>query len=503
MAQSVDDVREDWRIGALWAVLWLALGLYLLRKTALTNADPDLWGYLAFGRLFWERGFPYKDVFAFTPVKDVWVYHEWLLGVLYYKLVAYFGLEALQLLKYGALLVTLFLAAVTARLRGAGMTAVFLAAAWVTPVFVMNANPTRAKVYSHVFFAATVLVLELCRRRRFALGLLLVPLFVFWTNLHGEVAVGFLALGAYAVGSALNRDTGLALRYGALGLGCFAATFVNPYGASLWTFFLYAWGHPRPDILEWQNIFHFLRSSPEFGAFFAGLALCVVAAALLGKGKREAVSLLVLFGFLFAAAKSVRMLTYLCLAVIIYLPAYLDAYVERLLAVARPVRRVALPCLFFLALGWSAWQAGRLWRQDIFDVTVTDTAGHDPSRGLMYYPLDGLRLLLATKAGGRIMPQFEWGEYLLWALPPSFRVGMDGRYETVYDDAYTDAYFAFVNGRSDAKAFLDKYGADIVVLKKKEKAWAALRQLPDWDEAFANDGYSVFFRRSPGSAFGQ
>lgn len=495
MQQGRDGFRNRWATKAFWLVLWLGAAFMLLDKTALTNADPDLWGYLAFGRRYWTQGFPYKDVFAFTPVKDVWIYHEWLLGVLYYKLVGVFGWEVLQVLKYLALMATLFFGVLAARLRGAGLAAIFLAVVWVIPVFAMNASPTRAKVFSHVFFAATVLVLELCRRRRFAYGVVLLPLFAFWANLHGEVAVGFLALGAYAVGAFLERDRHFGTRCGVLGLGCFGATFCNPYGASLWSFFLYAWAHPRPDILEWNTIFHFIRERPEFGIFFAGLALAVVAATLLGKGKRDAVSLLMLFGFLCAAAKSVRLLTYLCLAVVIYLPAYLDGYVERVLARLRPVGRVLWPALTLVVAAYGLWQGQALWRRGILRLDVTDVAGHDPGRGVLYYPVDGLRFLLASRTGGRVMPQFEWGEYLLWKLPPGFRVGMDGRYETVYDDAYTDAYFAFVHGRIPAGAFLDRYGADIVLLRNKEKAWAALRRLPEWEEAFANAGYSMFVRR--------
>ena len=486
-----------WTNKVSWCVLWAVLGVYLLSHTARMNADPDLWGYLAFGRLFREGGFPYKDVFAFTPVKDVWVYHEWLLGVLYDKAVAQFGLAFLQWLKYAALLATLVPVVLVAVRRGGRQATAYCAILYVMPVFSMNASPVRAKVFSHLFFAVTVLVLELCRRKRFMYALWLLPLFAFWANLHGEVAVGFLALGAYGVGAFLNGERRLAARYALVLLGCFAASCVTPYGPAVWKFFLYAWGHSRPDILEWQSIFHFVRGNPDFGVFFATLALSVVVAALLGKGRREAISLLMLFGFLFAAAKSVRMLTYLCLAIILYVPAYLDAYAERLAAWFAPFRRAVLPCLALAALGYGVWQGAALWRRGIARIVVTDVAAHDPGAGFMYYSVDGLRHILATRRAGRIMPQFAWGEYLLWELPPSFKIGMDGRYETVYDDAYTDAYFAFVNGKSDAGTFLDKYGADIVVLKKSEKAWENMRRLPDWEEAFGNDGYSVFYRKTP------
>ncbi len=497
MPQPWKQRRAGWIRTVSWAFLWLALGLYLLDKTARMQADPDLWGYLAFGRLFWQGGFPYKDAFAFTPIKELWIYHEWLLGVLYYKAVSLFGLQVLQYVKYATLLLTLFVLVVVARKRGGRAALVYLVALYVMPVFTMNASPTRAKVFSHLFFAVTVLVLEAARTGKQRLLLWLPPLFLVWANLHGEVAVGFLAFLAYAVGAVLDgrrREGGV---YAATGLGCLAITAINPYGTSLWTFFLYAWKHPRPDILEWRSIFAFIADKPEFGVFFATLAVIVLAGVLLGRDRRDWISLLMLCGFLVAAAKSVRMLTYLCMAIILYVPALLDGAVEKVSSRVRPWRGVVLPALALVALGYSVWQAGRLWRRDIVQIRVEDAAGPVSAAGAaMYYPVDGLRFLRETRQAGRIIPQFEWGEYLLWTLPPAFKVGMDGRYETVYDDAYTRDYFAFVHGERDPAAFLDKYGADVVLLKNKEKAVARLRRTPGWLEVFHTDGYSMFYSTS-------
>jgi hypothetical protein len=58
-----------------WKTLVLGMGMTLYILGLFTNvvADPDLWGYLAFGRLFWEIGyFPYHDVFSYIPTKELW-----------------------------------------------------------------------------------------------------------------------------------------------------------------------------------------------------------------------------------------------------------------------------------------------------------------------------------------------------------------------------------------------------------------------------------------------
>lgn len=54
--------------------LWIKLGfgllisLFIVARLATINADADLWGYLAFGQLFWNSSqFPYRDVFSYLP----------------------------------------------------------------------------------------------------------------------------------------------------------------------------------------------------------------------------------------------------------------------------------------------------------------------------------------------------------------------------------------------------------------------------------------------------
>jgi len=52
----------------LKAASFLLMITVILYSLSTTTADPDLWGYLAFGRLFWgQGGFPYLDVFAYVP----------------------------------------------------------------------------------------------------------------------------------------------------------------------------------------------------------------------------------------------------------------------------------------------------------------------------------------------------------------------------------------------------------------------------------------------------
>ena len=147
---------EKWfKVGAVAFLISL-----LLRPLTTDNlADPDLWGYLAFGRLFWHnQAFPYKDVFSYVPTLP-WVYHEWLTGVLFFPLSQIAGGTVLQLLKYCLGLGTAGLIYLTARKRGARPVAavVFLLIVFI-PLAHNSYSPVRAQVFTFFFFALSVSV---------------------------------------------------------------------------------------------------------------------------------------------------------------------------------------------------------------------------------------------------------------------------------------------------------------------------------------------------------
>ena len=66
-------------------------------------------------------------------------------------------------------------------------------------------------------------------------------------------------------------------------------------------------------------------------------------------------------------------------------------------------------------------------------------------------------------SSGNILTEFTWGEYLIWNLGPHMKVGLDGRYETVYQDHVANEYFDYVNGKKNG--FLGSYAHDLLLFK--------------------------------------
>jgi len=194
-------------------------------------ADYDLWGYLSFGRVLWQEGFfPYKDVFAYTPTKPLWVYHEWLTGVVFFGLVKFLGPASLQLLRYILALLTLCLIYETARKRGGDIFDVLIALVPSILLISFGYEPVRAQAFTFFFFTLTLFILECSKRAEKEKVLRWLPLIqIAWCNFHGGFVAGLGLIFLYALGESLTRRK-IAVAYLKWGMIASLATLINPYG---------------------------------------------------------------------------------------------------------------------------------------------------------------------------------------------------------------------------------------------------------------------------------
>ncbi|MBF0529166.1 MAG: hypothetical protein HQK55_07830, partial [Deltaproteobacteria bacterium] len=247
------------RINLRTVLVGLGTTALILGRLATTNADPDLWGYLAFGRQFFTNGFPFSDPFAYTPTQSTWVYHEWLTGVLFYGIYHYTGSAGLQLFKYTIGLLTALLVYLAARRRGASRPAAVMGILLISPVFNIGYSPVRAQVFTNLFLTLTILILEGCRHEgRFRRLVFLPAVMVVWANLHGGFLAGWGIMVLYTLTVMATERSGI---YFALAtLASLLVTLVNPYGLDYWTYLIQAVTMPRPEIDEWHSLFSALTN---------------------------------------------------------------------------------------------------------------------------------------------------------------------------------------------------------------------------------------------------
>jgi hypothetical protein len=473
-------------------ILFLSAGLYLLFVALFSNvvADNDLWGYLSFGRVFWEDGYyPYGDVFSYTPTKSVWVYHEWLTGLSFYFIYKYAGAAGLQLLRYVIVLATIYLIYLTALKKGG--TPLFACIALVPAILLISFGyvPVRAQVFTYFFFILTAYLLESARKGdRWAILAWLLPVQILWCNLHGGFVAGLGLIGLYALGECLSGRKYIPIIIA--GILATLATMINPYGFQYWAYTIDALSMPRPEIDEWLSVLSAMKQGMHGVPIFVFAAMSFLS--LLGclcRRRRDYTDILVTAVIIYLGVRHVRHSVFLGLIFGAGLPVVLSEYWNILRArSAFFQRRSWFPGAAFVVLLLLIYLCINPFRVSMLAPSFKIVT--PPSN----FPVGAVKWIMQNNVKGNILPHFDWGEFLIWHLYPPCRVAMDGRYETVYEDHVHREYFDFLSGRPDWKVFLQKYRHDMVLIKANTRTHSLMQNDPVWRVAYM-DHESVLFMR--------
>ena len=464
-----------------------ALAAFLLYNLRSNAADYDLWGYMAFGRLFWQTlSFPFRDTFAYVPTKELWVYHEWLTGVLYFPIYKMLGEEALQLLKYAVGLTTAGLIYSASRKRGAGSTA-SLFGVFVSFSYVCSSGyaPVRAQIFTYLFFALSLYILETARcEQRWKVLWWLVPLQALWCNLHAGFLAGLGIIGLYTVGEALSRKE--FWPYVKTFLAACFATLLNPYGVKYWTYLYESLAMPRPEITEWAPAISILEIEGLANAAIVFFALSFVAFLFIVWYRKYSLTvLIVMIVTVYLSFRHIRHAALFMVAFGVYMP---DAFSELfskfkdhplVLSIQSYTKQWGLPLTSLVVTAYFIYSF--LWSAPL-NLKLKSSQEME-GRGA-YYPLSVFEYMERHGVTGNILPLFRWGEYLMWAFYPRCHVGMDARYEMVYPYDYCVAYFDFMSGRKNWRDFLRAYPHQRILVAANTRIDALLQKEPGWVEEY-------------------
>jgi hypothetical protein len=469
----------------------------ILNTLSITVADPDLWGYLAFGRLFWESGrFPYQDVYSYVPTQNPWIYHEWLTGVIFYPLYKETGALGLQCIKYLFGILTVVLIYLTARQRGADLLGAAIAL-FITIAFLrIGYSPVRAQVFTYCFFALTLYLLEQVRRTgRWHVMFVIPIIMIIWCNLHGGFVAGLGLIALYLLGEFLSRHPFLPYLWILLLSGI--ATLVNPYGLRYWGYIFHALTMPRQEISEWVSIVQLFRTGSSVEFIYYSLII-VIFLQLVWWGKwREITAGLVLSVTLYVGLSHTRHMVFFLILAGAYMPVLLTPYIQRVMSwpwVINLKNRLGWKIPAFLSLLFISYGAYNFLSSTPWVLRIPSQPQRDKEG--IYYPVSAINFIKTHRLSGNLLIFFDWGEYALWSLYPQCRVALDGRYETVYPESIAKEYFDFSFGRENWERFLKHYPPDMILIRTNSKIHSLIQKEPDWRQVFTDSGSALFLKQN-------
>jgi hypothetical protein len=337
---------------------------------------------------------------------------------------------------------------------------------------------------------------------------------IVWCNVHAGFALGVVVMGLLAAESLLGALSGRAAgrwlpaaarpwlgraRARALPLGTsagsfllsFAASGLNPFGYANWLAILGTLGGGiTPHLSEWKPIYAYgaLRFAPVYL-----LAAIVVVALVAGRRSIGWFDLLVTLGLGTASVLRVRFVPLFTIAGTMLLLRLLPGIATEI-ARRRSWARAAT--------GGRGARVAALLAAAVIAGAVWVLEGRHGSRIVMVEeltPVAGVKFLEENGIGGRILNEYDWGGYLVFKLPDS-RIFCDGRSDTVYPPRITGQWARFVRGRERWAEVADRYGVQLVVLRRRRPVVELLARSPGWTRAYQDAFTVIFLRDGPENA---
>lgn len=472
---------------------------------AMRRVDPDLYGYLAYGRLFVEQGrIAVGDPFAYTSTGSTWVAFEWFAQLalwIAYGTAGPLGLIGLKCLLGG--IAVYFVYDAVRLLSGRDWH-------WL-PVFCFTvANLSRyflfrPQLFTFAFFALFVAVLlrHLMRRRAPLWALPLVMLV--WANSHGGFVAGLGAIGlvvALRIGeNASSGALGLALLQGTRALwltlgACAAATLLNPRGLDLWGYVLTELTHStnRQYIGEWGPS----HSSGDMWSFAASIVtcLCLALGGLISHWRRPSSPGPVPGHFVLSAVP---------LAVM----AFVSVRHTPILAIwSAPVLALTASQVRGAQSGVSRVLSVGLLSAALTSVIITMIfVAQNPRPAITasgtvlgpLHPCQAVGYMRDQGLTGNVYLPLPWGSYVTWHLYPAVRVSMDGRNISLFPRDMVRESLEFSTSRHPDLETPLRYDTDFLLVRSNFSGLDALEADTRWTEIH-RDSDAVLFRRVDGRA---
>jgi hypothetical protein len=468
-------------------------------------ADTDTWWHVRSGQYIVENlTIPTTDPFSHTQAGQLWIDHGWLAQALWYGLYASGGWAAMGLAL--AVLVTLSFWFIWRQIESnvfIGALSMVLGA--IVSSVVWAARP---QMISFLLTAVVAFILDQYKRHQSDRILIWIPIIMlFWANIHGGFAIGFIMMLAYVAGEALNNITRhqddpvvswSRLKYLGIAIGIsLLVVVINPH---TWRMWLYPFqtvgiGALRDFIQEWQSPnFHLAHAQP----FIVMLVLILVAMARTGQ-KADWTDLTLVALWMAWALVAARNIAIFGLVTTPILARYADLAWIRQWQVwgytripfstsgSRQSRRPRSA----VYLNWLLLALVIIPALIKIYVPLTPKANLDAEQKNL--PYTAIEFLQENRPSGPMFNSYNWGGYLIFKLWPDYPVYIDGRTD-LYDDAFIRRYIKVMVADDGWQEVLDEDGINLVLIEKNSTLAKFLRQNAAWLEIYSDEMAAIFIR---------
>jgi len=476
-----EAIVKRWWLPSISVAVWLLffLGLALSDwRLVLINGDGDPCLHRRIGDWMIEHGAVIRqDQFSHTRPDAALISKEWLSEVIFAAAGRVAGWNGIVWLAAALIATTLWL--LHRQLVAEGVEIV-LATGLVMIAALASSTHWLARPHLVTHLLTAVFAWQLREFDRGAitgkrLWLVLPPLMLLWTNVHGAFFTGFVLIGIYLIGTRSLTLVGVLIT-------CLAASLLNPNG---WHLHAQVLQFLRtPELAGMANEFR----SPDFhSGGTRGLLLELLALGgllLVARPRLRATELLLLAGWGYFALHSVRNVP---IFAIVATPILASHWNEFLLSHPNALYRRVSGRVAELQRG-----AGGI---GLVVVAMVCVAMFPVKTELLpeRFPVAAVEWLRMHPMAGEMFNDYGWGGYLLWALPER-KVLIDGRND-FYGKQLVEEFKTVDGIKPGWDAVLEKYRVGWTILPPKHGLNALLALRTDWKQVHADNVAVIYARR--------
>ena len=439
-----------------------------------TNYDFDLFARLIVGERFIENGIlPFKDFLSYTPTHP-WYDHEWGSGVVFYLFLKYLGALGLILLQAVLMFFTAYFVMKTQNLQKHAYPVSLLFMSFFLALF-MRLNPSliRCQLFSFMFFAMFLYMLEKNRRKGSNLVWFIPLITIIWNNLHGGIVSGLGLVFLYFIGALMERKPWK--KY----IGVLAVSMpllaVNPYGLKYLNFLFSAVTMDRKYVTEWWPFYHKRHFTYYLPMCLYGIFAFVLN--FINKRKIDWTKTIVLAVTLYQGLAHVKLLSLAVIAAAAF--CYNDFC--RFFSFMKKLLKKIEKSLYVVIL--------------LFALLIPLYSPLVPRADLYKFPLYEIEFLKINNIKGNIVVPFGFGSYASYKLYPDNLIYMDGRYEEVYDNKVYLTLRDFSLAEENWDDIIKIYDTDILMPEKTAEIYEVLKNDKNWDLIFEGRLCGIFVKK--------
>lgn len=442
---------------------------------------------------------PTQDPYSFHYPPLKWTAHEWLAGVIMAIVFRLTGLTGIVLGFAFLLALTHWLLYRALRDRS---NDIFLC--MLVTLLATASSATHWLARPHVFSLLLTLgwyhYLDRFQSRGDVSLRYLPIMMLFWVNLHGGFVFGLILLTIYLGGNFLymlvddpvdfQEHARKVKKLSAILLASIVACLFNPYGPEiLWFPF-----RLTSDRFIMDRVIEFLSPNFHDTLPFKYMFLGTIGVLAVSRRTLTLIELVLVLLLSYMALYSVRhvslfaiviapILLRSCENLLTQLPArFVHAYkarIDNLRAIDAEVKGYFWPifsCLLIVGLA----------ALEVLQYRFSENR----------FPVAAVEFLKKEKISGNMFNNDEFGDYVIFAAWPSYRVFMDGRSD-MYGERFGSAYFRVAQAQRGWKEVLKEHNISWVFFDTDSPLTAALLEQSDWQVVYSDRVATIFVEKSP------